>query len=187
MVHLNLDKLHPHKHSQANGHGQYKLEQTQTQAQTRTQTQTQNGPSDPPGAKTAPRSNSSSTNNSLLDVNVGDTFCDNRFVVKQPLGTGRYSNVWLVQDNKLNRLVALKILGSEFYHGVPLFELEVMRRIRDVSKKSSHPGRNHVMEFVDDFETTQHKCISMGCTIVCNTKFNFIYSLNTTSPTFLRQ
>jgi len=68
---------------------------------------------------------------------------------------------------RLNRVAALKILGSEFYHGVPLFELEVMRRIRDVSKTSSHPGRHHIMEFIDDFEidspSGKHVCMVFGC------------------------
>ena len=69
--------------------------------------------------------------------------------------------------SRSNQSAALKVLGSEFYHGVPLFELEVMRRIRDVTKQSNHPGRNHVMEFIDDFEidtsTGKHVCMVFGC------------------------
>lgn len=68
--------------------------------------------------------------------------------------------------HRLNHAAALKVLSSEFYHGVPLFELEVMRRIRDVSKTSSHPGRNHIMEFIDDFEINspsgKHVCMVFG-------------------------
>jgi len=69
--------------------------------------------------------------------------------------------------SRLNQVAALKVLGSEFYHGVPLFELEIMRRIRDVTKQSNHPGRHHVMEFIDDFEidtpTGKHVCMVFGC------------------------
>jgi len=40
------------------------------------------------------------TQSGFLEVKLGDAFCDGRFVVKQQLGTGRYSDVWLVDDHK---------------------------------------------------------------------------------------
>jgi len=48
----------------------------------------------------SPKSSSLQTENGFLKVQSGDAFQDGRFVVQKPLGTGRYSNVWLVQDHK---------------------------------------------------------------------------------------
>lgn len=65
--------------------------------------------------------------------------------------------------------VALKILHCDFYSGEfqngehQLFELEIMQRISDVSKTSSHPGRTHVAQLLDHFEVNgprgQHVCL----------------------------
>ncbi|GAB7349246.1 hypothetical protein MBLNU459_g8404t2 [Dothideomycetes sp. NU459] len=63
-----------------------------------------------------------------------------------------------------DRHVALKILNSDFYNGgYQLFELEIMQRISDVGKTSSHPGKAHVTQLQDHFEVAgpsgQHVCL----------------------------
>ena len=38
--------------------------------------------------------------NGFLDVKLGDSFSNGRYLVKKQLGTGRYANVWLAQDHQ---------------------------------------------------------------------------------------
>lgn len=68
----------------------------------------------------------------------------------------------------MDKVVALKTLSSEFYNGgIRLFELQTMRRIRDVAASSDHPGKARVMEFIHDFEheapTGKHVCLVFEC------------------------
>lgn len=47
-------------------------------------------------------------------VNIGDTFCAERYTVVHKLGFGRSATTWLAEDRQqMNKLVALKISTAE--------------------------------------------------------------------------
>lgn len=60
--------------------------------------------------------------------------------------------------------MALKILRADSYGGAhDLFETEILSKISEVSKKSSHQGRSHVMHLLDRFKhkgpNGEHVCL----------------------------
>ncbi|KMP04383.1 serine/threonine protein kinase [Coccidioides immitis H538.4] len=53
------------------------------------------------------------------------------------------------------RYVAFKVLRADCYGGShDIFEKEILSRILEVSNKSSHRGRNHVLSLLDQFKHT---------------------------------
>ncbi|KAG6258653.1 hypothetical protein E4U49_006212, partial [Claviceps purpurea] len=85
-------------------------------------------------------------------VSLGDTFDSGRYSILRKIGYGRYSTVWLARDLKCQRYVALKML-TKFCYGGPyeIFEREILDKIRDVSRESSHEGRKHVLPLNEQF------------------------------------
>ncbi|EJU05906.1 kinase-like protein [Dacryopinax primogenitus] len=83
-------------------------------------------------------------------VHIGDSFSDGRYVVVRKLGWGHFSTVWLAKDQKLNRHVALKVVKSApRYTETALDEIKLCQRL--ISADPAHPGRNHVISFLDHF------------------------------------
>ncbi|KZO92415.1 kinase-like protein, partial [Calocera viscosa TUFC12733] len=83
-------------------------------------------------------------------VHIGDTFSDGRYVVVRKLGWGHFSTVWLAKDQKLNRHVALKVVKSApRYTETALDEIKLCQRL--ISADPAHPGRHHVISFLDHF------------------------------------
>ncbi|KAG6103061.1 hypothetical protein E4U14_006455 [Claviceps sp. LM454 group G7] len=98
-------------------------------------------------------------------VSLGDTFDSGRYSILRKLGFGRYSTVWLARDLKCQRYVALKML-TKFCYGGPyeIFEREILEKIRDVSRESSHEGREHVLPLNEQFNhrgpNGDHVCLT---------------------------
>ncbi|KAG5967526.1 hypothetical protein E4U57_000684 [Claviceps arundinis] len=98
-------------------------------------------------------------------VSLGDTFDSKRYTVLRKLGYGRYSTVWLANDLKHQRYVALKLLRAGCYNSShPVFEREILEKIRDVSRESSHEGRKHVLPLNEHFNhrgpNGDHVCLT---------------------------
>ncbi|KAG6102907.1 hypothetical protein E4U14_006535 [Claviceps sp. LM454 group G7] len=98
-------------------------------------------------------------------VSLGETFDSGRYSIMRKLGYGRYSTVWLARDLKCQRYVALKML-TKFCYGGPheIFEREILEKIRDVSRESSHEGRKHVLPLNEQFNhrgpNGDHVCLT---------------------------
>ncbi|KAF8162572.1 kinase-like domain-containing protein [Crassisporium funariophilum] len=101
-------------------------------------------------------------------VKIGDTFSDDRYVVVRKLGWGHFSTVWLARDQKMNRHVALKVVKSApRYTETALDEIKLLQRLitsstppiaptsinpnPPSSPSHTHPGRSHVISFLDHF------------------------------------
>ncbi|KAI0031640.1 kinase-like domain-containing protein [Vararia minispora EC-137] len=101
-------------------------------------------------------------------VHIGDTFSDGRYTVVRKLGWGHFSTVWLAKDAKSNRHVALKIVKSApRYTETALDEIKLLQRLitsstpqpeptpddphPTPSPAQTHPGRSHVISFLDHF------------------------------------
>ncbi|EUC66065.1 Serine/Threonine-kinase SRPK1, putative [Rhizoctonia solani AG-3 Rhs1AP] len=83
-------------------------------------------------------------------VQIGDTFSDGRYTVVRKLGWGHFSTVWLAKDAKQNRHVALKVVKSApRYTETALDEIKLLQRL--ISGDVNHPGRRHVIGFLDHF------------------------------------
>ncbi|KAG9122452.1 serine/threonine protein kinase, CMGC group [Ceratobasidium sp. 392] len=83
-------------------------------------------------------------------VQLGDTFSDGRYTVVRKLGWGHFSTVWLAKDSKHNRHVALKVVKSaQRYTETALDEIKLLQRL--ISGDVNHPGRRHVIGFLDHF------------------------------------
>ncbi|KAG6119017.1 hypothetical protein E4U14_005989 [Claviceps sp. LM454 group G7] len=112
--------------------------------------------SQPPLAKPAPRQFLEEPDNykpgGYHPVSLGDTFNSKRYTILRKLGYGLYSTVWLARDSKCHRFVALKVLRADCY-GRPhhAFEREVLEKIRELSRESSHEGPNYLSPLLDQF------------------------------------
>ncbi|KAG5640038.1 hypothetical protein DXG03_001591, partial [Asterophora parasitica] len=95
-------------------------------------------------------------------VKIGDAFSDDRYIVVRKLGWGHFSTVWLANDTKMNRHVALKVVKSApRYTETALDEIKLLQRLITSSTPPSttsapspahtHPGRSHVISFLDHF------------------------------------
>ncbi|KAI0639031.1 Pkinase-domain-containing protein [Trametes polyzona] len=86
-----------------------------------------------------------------LQVKINDSFKDGRYLVTRKLGWGHFSTVWLVKDNHNGRHSALKVVKSAGrYAETARDEIKLLRQVMDVSPL--HPGRNHIVSFLDHFE-----------------------------------
>ncbi|TFK20104.1 kinase-like protein [Coprinopsis marcescibilis] len=101
-------------------------------------------------------------------VKIGDAFSDGRYIVVRKLGWGHFSTVWLANDTKMNRHVALKIVKSApRYTETALDEIKLLQRLitsstppvapsadnpnPPPSPSHTHPGKSHVIQFLDHF------------------------------------
>ncbi|KAF8998297.1 hypothetical protein BDQ17DRAFT_1411141 [Cyathus striatus] len=101
-------------------------------------------------------------------VKIGDTFSDGRYKVVRKLGWGHFSTVWLANDLRMNRHVALKVVKSApRYTETALDEIKLLQRLitsstpptgpspanphPPPSPAHTHPGRSHVISFLDHF------------------------------------
>ncbi|KAI0308017.1 kinase-like domain-containing protein [Multifurca ochricompacta] len=98
-----------------------------------------------------------------LQVKVGDSFKDGRYLIIRKLGWGHFSTVWLVKDSLEQCHSALKIVKSAGrYSETARDEIKLLRQIANASP--SHPGRAHIVNFLDSFthtiSPTIHICIT---------------------------
>ncbi|KAF8337579.1 kinase-like domain-containing protein [Cantharellus anzutake] len=83
---------------------------------------------------------------------IGDVLRKGRYTVVRKLGWGHFSTVWLVHDKRTSSHVALKVVKSnQKYMETARDEIKLLRHIRD-SPNPNHPGRIHVVQFLDWFE-----------------------------------
>ncbi|KAJ3192066.1 serine/threonine protein kinase, CMGC group, partial [Irineochytrium annulatum] len=74
-----------------------------------------------------------------------------RYTVLRKLGWGHFSTVWLAQDHKLDRPVALKIVKSAtHYTETALDEIKLLDKV--VTASPSHQHRKFVVELLDWFK-----------------------------------
>ncbi|KIK71356.1 hypothetical protein GYMLUDRAFT_150307 [Collybiopsis luxurians FD-317 M1] len=97
-----------------------------------------------------------------LPVKLDDTFKNGRYRVVRKLGWGHFSTVWLVKDNQLHRHSALKVVKSAGrYAETARDEIKLLSRVASFSP--SHPGRQHIVSFLDSFShltpEASHVCI----------------------------
>ncbi|KAF8168253.1 kinase-like domain-containing protein [Crassisporium funariophilum] len=97
-----------------------------------------------------------------LPVKVNDTFHNNRYRVVRKLGWGHFSTVWLVKDTETQRHSALKVVKSAGrYAETARDEIKLLSRVSSFSP--SHPGREHIVSFLDSFShqgpEASHVCI----------------------------
>ncbi|KAF5312106.1 hypothetical protein D9619_003398 [Psilocybe cf. subviscida] len=97
-----------------------------------------------------------------LPIQVGDTFRDRRYKVVRKLGWGHFSTVWLVKDSKTKRHSALKVVKSAGRYAETAKD-EIKLLSRALSFSPSHPGRQHIVSFLDSFchqgPEASHVCI----------------------------
>ncbi|KAJ3750014.1 CMGC/SRPK protein kinase [Lentinula detonsa] len=97
-----------------------------------------------------------------LPVKLDDTFKHGRYRVIRKLGWGHFSTVWLVKDNDLGRHSALKVVKSAGrYAETARDEIKLLSRVASFSP--AHPGRQHLVSFLDSFShaspEASHICI----------------------------
>ncbi|CAO3588022.1 unnamed protein product [Absidia cylindrospora] len=70
-------------------------------------------------------------------VQIGDTFCHDRYIIEAKMGWGYFSTVWLAKDTVLNRHVALKIVKSDpHFCKSALEEIELLEQAQAKAKTS---------------------------------------------------
>ncbi|KAH6848251.1 kinase-like domain-containing protein [Chaetomium sp. MPI-CAGE-AT-0009] len=88
-------------------------------------------------------------------VYIGDVYAG-KYKIRNKVGYGAYSTVWLVQDltkpdGDEHRFLALKVLSAESYdQNKSVFEREILTHLRNGDR--SHFGYPYVCHLVDDFE-----------------------------------
>ncbi|KAB8258006.1 protein kinase [Aspergillus pseudonomiae] len=88
-------------------------------------------------------------------ISLGDSFQNGQYTILRKLGYGQYSAVWLARDAKHQKYVALKVLRADYYGGShDIFEREILSKILEVSRHSSHQGRNYVSHLLEQFTHT---------------------------------
>ncbi|KAE8308312.1 kinase-like domain-containing protein [Aspergillus transmontanensis] len=97
-------------------------------------------------------------------VSLGDTVDHGRYAILRKLGYGQYSTVWLAQDFKYKKYVTLKLLRADCYGGPhDIFEREILSKISDLSRNSTHDGARHILPLLGDFTHTgpngDHVCL----------------------------
>ncbi|TFK30402.1 kinase-like protein [Coprinopsis marcescibilis] len=97
-----------------------------------------------------------------LPVKVGDSFKQGRYRVVRKLGWGHFSTVWLVNDSQTGVHSALKVVKSAGrYAETARDEIKLLSRVASVSP--NHPGRAHIVSFLDSFShqgpESSHICI----------------------------
>ncbi|KAF2083216.1 kinase-like protein [Saccharata proteae CBS 121410] len=95
-------------------------------------------------------------------VCLGDLLKDGRYKVIHKIGFGAYSTVWVARDQQAHRYVAIKVNTSDI--GILTRETLILRTLSAAGQScDSHPGSNHVVQFLDDFTVTgpngTHTCL----------------------------
>lgn len=95
-------------------------------------------------------------------VNLGDDYCDGRYIVVNKLGFGTYSTVWLAKDRSSDRYVALKILDAEA--SVSCNEASILRHLEARRTYASGAvGEECVSKLLDVFHIDgpngRHQCL----------------------------
>ncbi|KAL4935707.1 hypothetical protein BDV06DRAFT_217227 [Aspergillus oleicola] len=98
-------------------------------------------------------------------ISLGNSFHNGQYTILRKLGYGQYSTVWLASDSKRQRYVALKVLRADCYGGHhDIVEREILSKILEVSRRSSHQGRNYVSHLLGQFTHTgpngDHVCFA---------------------------
>lgn len=74
-------------------------------------------------------------------VHIGEIFCA-RYEVKQKLGWGHFSTVWLAKDHMTNTFVALKVMKSKkSYYDSGLDEIDLLKAISSFCKNKEWADR----------------------------------------------
>lgn len=81
----------------------------------------------------------------LPPVDLGDRFCDDRYVVIHKLGQGGSATVWLAQDVNESRYVAIKTLAA----WVESDELNIQKHLISLDSIRTHP---RISTMLDNFE-----------------------------------
>ncbi|EFW14742.1 conserved hypothetical protein [Coccidioides posadasii str. Silveira] len=94
-------------------------------------------------------------------VHLGEVY-DGKYKVLRKLGFGRYSTVWLVQNEREHNFRALKVLSAECYGGEKdTYEREILEHLRTADP--SHLGYDYISTLVDSFEhhgpNGRHVCL----------------------------
>ncbi|KAF9491567.1 kinase-like protein [Pleurotus eryngii] len=94
-----------------------------------------------------------------LDLHPCQTL-HSRYEIVERLGQGRYSTVWLANDNKMGTRCAIKALTSEAsaYQGLHTYELEVLQTLTKLSNRSCA----NVPRLLDHFRVegdSDHLCL----------------------------
>ncbi|KAI1943779.1 hypothetical protein LOZ66_000364 [Ophidiomyces ophidiicola] len=85
---------------------------------------------------------------------LGDSFKNSQYTILRKLGYGQH-----------RKYVAIKVLRADCYGGHhDIFEREILSRILEVSRRSSHQGRNYVSHLLEQFTQTgpngDHVCLA---------------------------
>ncbi|KAL4916353.1 protein kinase [Aspergillus aurantiobrunneus] len=107
---------------------------------------------------------------SFHPICLGDTFHHGQYTILRKLGYGQCSTVWLARDSKRQRYVALKTLRADCYGDYhDIFERGILSRIPEVSRRSSHQGRNYVSHLLEQFTHTgpngDHVCLTFDWSV----------------------
>ncbi|KAF5540723.1 CMGC SRPK kinase [Fusarium mexicanum] len=92
---------------------------------------------------------------------LGEVF-QQRYQAVTKLGFGSSSTIWLAQDLKDRRFVALKIYvhTSRFHREIPVYD-----SLSSILAKSTNPGRNNIRQLLDSFDISgpdgRHKVLVM--------------------------
>ncbi|KAK3942337.1 kinase-like domain-containing protein [Diplogelasinospora grovesii] len=82
-------------------------------------------------------------------IHLGDLLKDGRYRIRDKLGFGSFSTVWLARDDEKQMNVSIKVVvaskSEEHNH-----ELEILERVREKGDPQ-HPGRKHVSHLLDSF------------------------------------
>ncbi|KAM5445530.1 putative non-specific serine/threonine protein kinase [Microsporum audouinii] len=83
-------------------------------------------------------------------VHLGEVY-NGKYKVLRKLGFGRYSTVWLVQNEEEHNFRALKVLSAECYGGEKdTYEREILEHLRTADP--SHLGYAYISMLVDSFQ-----------------------------------
>ncbi|KAI0063830.1 kinase-like protein [Artomyces pyxidatus] len=108
---------------------------------------------------------STSANSSSLDqfIPAPEGVLNSCYLIKEKLGEGFNSTVWLATHTKSSSLVAVKIVTASVtrQQGDRYNELQLLRRIKSVRWRSRHPGCDKTLTLLNNFYTAggHHLCI----------------------------
>ncbi|KAI8084990.1 kinase-like domain-containing protein [Halteromyces radiatus] len=86
-------------------------------------------------------------------VQIGDTFDNDRYIIKAKMGWGYFSTVWLAKDTVLNQHVALKIVKSDpHFCKSALEEIELLEQAQQASTVNQQEnGHQYVAQLLHHF------------------------------------
>ncbi|KAJ6514526.1 kinase-like domain-containing protein [Mycena vulgaris] len=89
-------------------------------------------------------------------VRIGESLSGHRYIVVRKLCWDHFYTVWLAWDTKMSRQVALKVSESAGYNITTALEgIKFLQRLVTIGASiPNHPGKYHVMTFLDHFRHT---------------------------------